>query len=438
LRRRFFLYLLFVHLVFFGVTAWRLDGWWLLAVELFFAVSLLAGWRLLQALLEPVRFLETSSDLLEVTDYTTRFREIGQVDVDRLIRLYNRMIDTLREERLQNREQEQLLLRITSISPAGIVVLDHDERIVSANPAAVSMFDRAEEALRGLRLDELEVSFARRLASLAEGGAQILNLRGRRRVRAQRLSFMDRGFRRGFLVLDELTTELHQSEKAAYDKLIRMMSHEVNNTSGAVISLLESCLTYAPSLDEADRPDFVEALNVATRRTSHMNDFMRSFADVIRLPRPSKAPCDLVGVVREVEALMRTQLAEHNIRWSFDAPDGFPLVTCDRNQMEQALVNIVKNAVEAIDHDGAIEVSATHQKGHARLVIEDTGGGIPSEVQDHLFTSFFTTKPSGQGIGLTLIQEILLGHGFDYALETSSPGRAAFRIEIPVGSHASS
>ena len=105
-------------------------------------------------------------------------------------------------------------------------------------------------------------------------------------MRVQRGTFLDRGFARSFLLLEELTEELRQSEKAAYEKLIRMMSHEVNNSVGASSSLLQSSLSYSAQLSGDDRADFERALQIAIDRMGQLNVFMRSFADVVRLPPP--------------------------------------------------------------------------------------------------------------------------------------------------------
>src|SRR6185503_14169136 len=118
------------------------------------------------------------------------------------------------------------------------------------------------------------------------------------------------------------------------------------------------------------------------------------------------------------------------IAWHWRVEDGVQPVRMDRGQMEQALVNIVRNAIDAIGADGDITVSLAMEHGMPVLLIEDSGGGIPPEVAPRLFTSFFSSKPNGQGIGLTLVQEILIAHGFDYSLETVAPGRAGFRIRF--------
>lgn len=119
-------------------------------------------------------------------------------------------------------------------------------------------------------------------------------LQGPRRVRCQKLGFLDRGFTRHCLLLDEMTAELRRSEKSAYERLIRIMAHEVNNTSGSVSSLLESCHHYAAQVKAGfRRADFVGALDVASSRLTHMSAFMNQFADVVRLPPPRRAPTAL-------------------------------------------------------------------------------------------------------------------------------------------------
>ena len=268
---------------------------------------------------------------------------------------------------------------------------------------------------------------------------------GGRRVRVQRGTFLDRGFSRSFFLLEELTEELRQSEKAAYEKLIRMMSHEVNNSVGASRSLLQSSLGYSAQLSDADRADFERALQIAIDRMGQLNLFMRSFADVVRLPPPVRQPVDLVEVLRHIEGLVRADRDARAIGWRWAIEEEPAVLPMDPVQMEQALLNIVKNAIEAIDDNAAGRPAAadtgTASRGtvtvrvrrigpRLRLEIEDTGPGIPPDVREGLFTPFFTTKAGGQGIGLTMVQEILSNHGFSFSLE-SAPGRAtAFTIDF--------
>jgi len=432
LRARFLLYLALLHAVF-VVVAWIVlsrQRLWLLLVELFVVASFGFAWWLTRRLTAPAEMLRTGIELLSSGDLMTRFRETPDAEVNRLIRLYNRMVDHLRDERVANQEQDSLLRRLIALSPSGVVQLDYDGRIQAMNPGACEILGVGEDAARGRNLEWLGGDLARELEGLAEGEARLVTIRGRRKVRCRRLSFMDRGFSRTCLMLEELTRELHASEKAAYEKLIRTMSHEVNNTSGAVISLLESCLAYGGQIGERDRSDFQSGIQVAVARTHHMNEFMKRFADVVRLPPPHRKPGSLEELLRDVTRLFEPECERRRIAWRLRIEEGVPAVRLDRGQMEQALVNVVRNAIDAIGEDGDIAVTLATEHGVPVLRVEDSGGGIPPEVAPRLFTSFFSSKPNGQGIGLTLVQEILIAHGFDYSLETVAPGRAGFRIRF--------
>ena len=244
----------------------------------------------------------------------------------------------------------------------------------------------------------------------------------------QRGGFVDRGFPRAFFVLEELTGELRQAERAAYEKLIRVMSHEVNNTVASSTSLLQSSLTYARELSPENRTDFETALGVVIARTAQLNTFMKGFADVFRLPAPARQPCELVAILERVVALISARPDAGGIawRWELDAPA--IRVSADPAQLEQAILNVVKNAVEAVDGTGDGHDPRHVEDDPPTLVVEDSGAGLTAEAQANLFTPFFSTKPGGQGIGLTLVGEILAGHGFDYALERTARGTTAFRI----------
>ena len=433
LRTRFLTYLVVLHAVF-GACAVRFlfdRRIWLLAVEAFFVVSFAVGVYLLRSYFGPLRLIESGAQYLRDGEFTTRFRPTGQPDMDRLVEIYNRMVDRLREERVRNEEQEQLLRRVIAESPGAVITLDVDGKVHSANPATERLLQIDAETLLGRPLDALGTSFARQLAEIPPDDSRLLQVRGRRRVRCQAGTFMDRGFPRRFLILDELTDELHRTEKLAYEKLIRMMSHEVNNTSGAVQSLLQSCLAYRRQLADEDRDDFARALEVAIQRTAHLDEFMRGFAGVVRLPRPVKRPSNPWEIASQAGLLFRDRCGEAGISWREEIEPGLPMVDGDPVQLEQALVNVVKNAVEAIESRGGpgeIVLRGGRQGRRTMLAVSDTGPGLSKEAQTHLFTPFFTTRQNGQGIGLTMVQEILLAHGFDFSLENHPERGAEFTI----------
>ena len=430
LRARITAYVVVLHLIFAGlaVVLYLKNPFWLLAVEAVLAISLAVGIRLGRDTFRNLGFAAEGLRLIRDEEFTSRFLEVGQPEIDDLIGVYNRMVDHLREERVRLAEQHHFLSQVLQASPSGIIVFDFDQRVATINPAAERLLDTNAAAIVGRGLDTLDSPLAAALATLAPGDASVVGLRGARRVKCQRGTFVDRGFVRSFVLVEELTEELRQFERAAYEKLIRVMSHEVNNTVAASNSLLHSSLTYADQLGAASRHDFSEAIGIVIARTAQLNAFMRGFADVFRLPPPLLQPTDLVAVLAGIVRLLSAKADAAGIEWRWDLEQRAVWVAMDRGQMEQALLNVLKNAVEAIQGSGTILLRVSAGADRAILVVEDSGPGISSEAQANLFTPFFSTKPHGQGIGLTLVQEILSGHGFDYTLERTSDETTRFTI----------
>jgi two-component system, NtrC family, nitrogen regulation sensor histidine kinase NtrY len=430
LRARIAAYLIVLHLIFAGLAVFLFlnNPFWLLAVEVVFAISLVVGIRLTRDTFRNLGFAAEGLRLIRDEEFTSRFIEVGQPEIDDLIGVYNRMVDHLRDERVRLAEQHHFLSQVLQVSPSGIVILDFDHRVATMNPAAERLLDTAAAGIIGQRIESLESPLAAALSTLEPGEARVVGLRGARRVKCQHGTFIDRGFVRSFLLVEELTEELRQFERAAYEKLIRVMSHEVNNTVAASNSLLHSSLNYAGQLDAASRQDFTEAIGIVIERTGQLNAFMRGFADVFRLPPPLLQPRDLVAVLEGIVRLLSAKPDAAGIVWRWDLDDSAVWVPMDRGQLEHALLNVLKNAVEAIDGEGTITLKVASRSGRPALVIEDSGPGISPEALANLFTPFFSTKPHGQGIGLTLVQEILTGHGFDYTLERTVEDTTRFTI----------
>jgi signal transduction histidine kinase len=426
LRRLFYAYLLALHAVACWL-AWRLSRdvvWGLVAIEAGLAVSALIGAWLVDRLLRAHALVRESAQLLEESDYTTRFRPTGQAEIDRLIEIYNRMADALRAERVRVREQHHFLQSLLDVSPSGAVILDHDARVDFVNPAAARLLG---PDVAGLEVTRGGTVLHEVMTALDASPSALVTLPGGRRAKASRGTFMDRGFSRTFLLIEELTEELRQAEKAAYEKLIRMLSHEVNNSVAASNSLLTSCLVFAAELPDDSRSDFEGALRVVMTRTEQLGAFMKAFADVVRLPEPRLAPCDMHDLLRHLGRLMAAEAERRRVALTMELGP-VPAVPLDRTLMEQALVNVLKNAIEAVGQDGHVVLRTGVAARRPFLEIEDSGPGLAPEVRAHLFTPFFSTKESGQGIGLTLVQEILTRHGFAFTLDGPEGGPTRFTI----------
>jgi two-component system, NtrC family, nitrogen regulation sensor histidine kinase NtrY len=436
LRTTIFAYLAAVHLALAVLCYYALRGLgplYLLAAEALLLLSLAVAYRLLRAFLVPLELIGTGAELLAERDFSSQFREVGQPEMDKLVRVYNEMSRELREERVRAQEQHHFLERVLQATPAGILCLDFDGKVSSANPAACALLGLADGEAVGRELASLPGpgSLAAELAALPLGASRVI-ASGRRRLKVSRAELFDRGFPRHFLAIEELTEELRASEKAAYGKLIRMTSHEVNNSVGPVASLLDSFRGYGEQLGEEDRQDFAAALAVAIARLERLSAFVGGFAEMVRLPPPERRPCDLERLVDEILTLLRPQLLQRGIEVTWARAERVGEIAFDRNQLEQVLVNVFKNAMEAIgEQGGRIELRLERVAGRPRLEIADSGPGIAEEVLPLLFAPFFSTKRDGRGLGLTLLREILAQHGFDFGLENRPEGGgAAFWISF--------
>jgi two-component system, NtrC family, nitrogen regulation sensor histidine kinase NtrY len=433
LRRRFIIYLIVVHAML-GVLAWWLlqqNIWWLAVVEVVFVVSLSVGIAIVARLSSTLVTVRQSAQMLREGEFTTRFLEVGHPDVDTMIQVYNRMVDGLREERVRLQEQQYFLGQLLAASPSGVIILEHDGRVASMNPAAERLLGTTSAEIVGIPLAEGRSPVAAELAKLEPGETRVVALPSGRRLRGQSASFVERGHPRAFFLIEELTEELRQIEKSAYEKLIRMMSHEVNNSVGATRSLLQSSIGLGEQLPAAQRADQAEALGIAAARLDRLNAFMRSFADVVRMPMPVKRPCRVVSLLEGCVRLVQAQSDPALVQWTWDVQIDPGEVALDEAQMEQAIINILKNAAEALPASGGrIVVRAGRDERGVFIEVEDSGPGIADEARAHLFSPFFTTKQNGQGIGLTMVQDVLRRHDFVFSLDGPAGGPTRFRIQL--------
>ncbi|HYH09000.1 MAG TPA: ATP-binding protein [Thermoanaerobaculia bacterium] len=409
LRAKILTYIVALHVVLGAAAIFVLveNPMLLFGVEVLFVLSIAISVRLVRALFVPLDLIQTGAELIAERDFTSRFVPVGQPEMDNLIAVYNRMIDRLRDERLAAEEQHQLQEKLAEASPAGIVICDFDGKVESMNPAAKRL------------LGDLP------LPQLGSGESRLVAQRGARRLKVSRAEFRDRGFGKSFYVVEEMTEELRLTEKAAYEKLIRMMSHEVNNSVGAVRSLLESSLRYADQVGEADREDFRSALTIASARIDALNRFMSAFADVVRIPPPHRTRASVAELLERVALLLRPELEDRRIRLTLALEDR-GAYEFDVHQIEQVVLNVFRNAIEAVGRDG--ELRASFAAG--MLTVTDSGPGIAESIRAELFTPFFTTKRDGRGLGLTIVQEILANHGFAFSLGNAPGGGGEFRLDL--------
>lgn len=430
LRTKFILFGVLIHAVMALIAARLLatDKIWFVLTEALIIVSIIVTTTIYRSFVRPLDLVSAGIESIRSKDFTVKFLPVGQREADQLIEVYNTMIDQLRLERTLQAEKHFLLEQLLLASPSGIILLDFDENIENINPSASRWLQITLPDFKGKPLHNLPHQWGTDLADLTEGQPKLFNVNGIRLFKAQKAHFIDRGFPHYFILIEELTEELVRQEKVAYEKIIRMMSHEVNNSIGAINSILQSFKYYTPQLETELQPDYENALQVCIDRNTQLANFMGKFAGLVRLPLPQKQTLDVHALLHHAYYLLRPAAENRNIAWVWDLAAEPIYIQADEQQLEQIVINIIKNAFESMDQDGRLTVKTTAQP--TTLTIEDNGPGIPPEIRQQLFSPFFSTKKNGQGIGLMLIRDILMNHGFPFSLETIAEHRTVFTIRF--------
>ena len=337
-------------------------------------------WLFYHKTIRPYDTLIGGMELVRELDLTTRLAPSGQHETDVIVRTFNDLLNRLRSEHITLEEQYTFLSLLIEASPMGIVQCDIDGNITSMNSAARQILSPTiEEAMHSLPLGETTT----------------VRIPGEARLfRISHQSFPDRGYRHPFFLIESLTSEVRLAEKAAYERVIRMIAHEVNNSVAGIVNKVPE--------DEA-------------HRLLALSEFVTRFANVVKIPQPQLQLCDLSEEVEACRPFLENLCTRAGVRLDFQLTEEAIPVHLDTVLFQQVLINIVKNSIEAEPTTIWIE---TPPKGGWGVSITDNGRGISPDVAQNLFTPFFSTKPKGQGIGLLLIRDILTAHHCTFSLLT--------------------
>jgi len=374
---------------------------------------------------EPMRSIANLLEALRGGDYAVRGRHARKGDaLGDIVLESNRLGATLRSQRFEALEASALLNKVLSEIDVAVLAFDGDEHIRLANRAAGALLKRHPDALFGLTAEEAG------MPGLVEGTAvssESYSFPARSgRWQVMRETFREGGRQFRLLVITDLSQALREEERRAWRRLIRVIWHELNNSLAPIKSVIETsrdALAAGPP-DAAEREELAQNLALVAERAESLRRFLSRYSELARLPEPTIADCDvatLLGQVAAVQPAGRVRVA---------SAEGL-VVRGDADQLQQALINLVRNAVEATP-EGAppVDVRATRGKEGVVFEIEDCGAGVANP--DNLFVPFFTTKPGGSGIGLVLARQVAEGHGGTLSLQNRA-GRSGClaRLVIP-------
>jgi two-component system, NtrC family, nitrogen regulation sensor histidine kinase NtrY len=388
---------------------------------------------IINRLMRPYKTMSRSISMLREEDFNSTLVKTGNHDVDSLVSIYNSIIKRLREERLSVREKNHFLDLLIESSPLGIIVLDLDERIMTANSAAYRFTGLNPPGLISKRLSEIDNRLTGLMSQMDYLNKESVILPDGKNYICERLFFMDHGFKHSFYIIEEMTEEIRKAEREAYGKLIRMMAHEVNNAIGSVNSIMASVISEPDIFRKENQEEIISLISVAIQRNQKMNKFMQNFSNVVKLPKPEKGKMNLNESIRIVTGSFGPMIKSKQISLILDTDPSDPVIIADQSQMEQVFTNILKNSIEAVSETGLIKITTSSRP--VKVVIEDNGTGLDETVIRKLFTPFFSTKPGGQGIGLTLIHEILTNHGFRFTFINGKYGGTVFTIMMGNKAH---
>ena len=371
----------------------------------FVLLVLFLGWYYIR----PMRTIIRGVELLREQDFASRLSPVkGNPWANRIVDLFNRMMGQLHDERLRLREQNHFQHLLVQASPMGVVLMDFDGKLTSTNSAADAFL--ADPWLRD------------RILGVPRDETQLIQQNGRSILRVSHLTFMDRGFRHPFLLIESLSDEVRKAEREAYGRAIRMISHEVNNTLAGTVSILD--LLQQTSTD-AEQSDLLET---CSSRYRQMSRFVTRMADVVRIPEPTRQTVEVQQFVLSLQRFLETLCSRFGIQLQLDLCPTPVEALMDITLMEQVIINVVKNACESSNRDATVRVCVCNQPPSLQVV--DHGSGISPEEEQNLFTPFHSTKPDGQGLGLMLVQEVLSRHRFAFSLHTNKAGETIFSVQF--------
>ena len=378
-----------------------------------------------------LRPLQTASNLvaaLREGDFSVRGRGARLGDpLGELMLELNELSGTLHEQRLGSLEAGALLQRVMDEIEVAVFALDEYGRAVLAN--------RAGERLLGAELSRLPSSDARQLGlGAALDGPSPRNLELTLPGGAGKFELRRSGFRLGgkphqLLVLADLRRALREEERQAWQRLVRVLGHEINNSLAPIHSIAQSvqATLRAPNPHDGWKEDVISGLEVIERRAESLARFMTSYARLARLPPPRLGEVEVEEWVRRVAALEK-RLAVRV------APGPEVRIQADADQLDQLLINLVRNAVDAsLELRGGVTITWTAAAAHVEVSVLDEGPGIADA--SNLFVPFFTTKPQGTGIGLALSRQIAELHRGTLSLENRGD-RAGARARLRLPLHA--
>ncbi|MDD5046776.1 MAG: ATP-binding protein [Bacteroidales bacterium] len=377
---------------------------------------------------------------IENEDSTLLFSEkIQHKATKEMNRSLNRVNRLIQEVKLRNHEQEQYYSMLLERVATGIVVMNENGSILQANSSAKKLLNY--QALAHIeQLKRVDASLYQAFSRLKEESThQFVKVMHRDTVTQlslQATTFKNHEKMMRIISIHDISNELDAKEIESWQKLIRVLTHEIMNSITPITSLSETLLKYyIPSekpTDEKTITNTIKGLEVINERGVGLIRFVESYRKLIKLSQPILKPIALKNLIEHLLLLLENEPNFHRIRFCVETDTPDISVEADETQLSQVFINLIKNAMQAVESVAepciAIRVHYT-QSGRCEIKIIDNGPGIPPKIMEQIFIPFFTTKENGSGIGLSLSRQIMKNHGGGIDV-VSIPGTTVFTLSL--------
>ncbi|GHG07473.1 sensor histidine kinase [Thalassotalea marina] len=335
-------------------------------------------------------------------------------------------VDQLREQRLVSKEHHLALSKVLEHIDIAVLCFDEHGIVTLANPKAKKLLNHTHSEMVGFPARTLGID-NKVLSAKQQKLVQLTTSHTDKKVYLQTDNYQLYGKTYTLLFINDVQQILQNEERAAWQKLLRVLSHEINNSLAPIASIGESLngLLEQQQLQDIEQ-DLKDGLTIMTKRALALNGFIKEYQMLAKLPEPKKSLFSLVNFIQEQLALFPNVTPSISTKTDFE-------IFADREQLSQTLVNLIKNAMEAnqTKTQAHIEISWQINRNTLQLMIADNGPGIANP--DNLFVPFYTTKKTGSGIGLVVSRQILFNHGGDLTLRNKENEQGAIAtISLPV------
>ena len=375
---------------------------------------------------------------LENGDYSFHFPEtklsLREKEMNRMMNRIKEVLTTARKEVIENENFLSLILESVS---TGIIILDDRGIVQRVNRPALDMLGLSVFSHIN-QLRAINETYPELFRQLKSGDRIRITLATEREELQISLQVSQIRLKRGMmriLTLNNIGNELEMKEMESWIRLIRVMTHEIMNAIAPITSLSETLHFMHRTLSrppEDLRQSTLEAFETISTTASGLLSFVESYRKFTAVPKPKKQAFNLNALVGKVIKLHETALNGKNIRLTVSLPDDQVILSADENLISQVLINLLKNAIEAIEEDageGKITLSVNRPDGDRPSIhVANTGQAIPPEILPHIFVPFFTTKPSGSGVGLSISRYIMRLHGGKLQHAVSKDGMTVFSV----------